>query len=248
MFNKYSKYYDQLYRDKNYKKESNFISSLIEIKKKDLILDIGCGTANHAIHLSKKAKLIVGIDKSKSMISIAKKKIQKKKLNKKINIILNDIKKKKINFKFDKIMMMFHVLCYLNKDKEIENFFKFTSQMLPKNGILICDYWNKDAVNHFGLKPSQKIISENDKKIIRIGQPLKSKIKNVKKIKFIIQYFFKDKKIKQFSEIHKMRPFSKKEIIKFSKRYFYLHKNYTFYKKKPATKKDWTSITILKRR
>ena len=248
MFNKYSQYYDRLYKDKDYKKETNFISNLIKINKKDLILDIGCGTANHAIQLSKKVRHLVGIDKSKAMISIAKKKIKQKKLNKKIDIILNDITKKKIDFKFDKIMMMFHVLCYLNKDKEIKNFFKFTSQMLPKNGILICDYWNKDAVNHFGLKPTKKIINENDKKIIRLGQPLKSKIKNVKKIKFIIQYFFKNKKIKQFSEIHKMRPFSKKEILKFSSRYFYLHKNYTFYKKKPATNKDWTSIKIIKKK
>ena len=144
--------------------------------------------------------------------------------------------------------MMFHVLCYLNKEKEIKNFFMFTSQMLRKNGILICDYWNKEAVKHFGLKPTKKIIRENEKKIIRLGKPLKSKIKNVKKIKFIIQYFSKKDKIKQFSEIHNMRPFSKNEILKYSKKYFTLYKNYAFYKKKPATKKDWTSITILKKK
>ena len=76
--------------DQHYKKETNFISNLIKINKKDLILDIGCGTANHAIQLSKKVRHLVGIDKSKAMISIAKKKIKQKKLNKKIDIILND--------------------------------------------------------------------------------------------------------------------------------------------------------------
>tara|TARA_B100002052_G_scaffold296605_1_gene325441 strand:+ start:1180 stop:1926 length:747 start_codon:yes stop_codon:yes gene_type:complete len=248
MFKKYSEYYDYIYKDKNYKKESKYISKLLKLNKKDSVLDIGCGTANHAIYLSRKVKFLVGIDKSKSMVSIAKKKVLKKKLNNKILIILNDITKKNINFNFNKAIMMFHALCYLNKDNEIKNFFKFTSKMLPKNGILICDYWNKDAVNKYGLKSTKKIIKEKDRKIIRFGKPLKSKIKKIKKIKFTIKYFYKNKKIKEFSEIHNMRPFSKKDILKYSNKYFYLYKNCKYYNQKPATNKDWTSITILKKK
>ena len=74
MFKKYSEYYDYIYKDKNYKKESKYISKLLKLNKKDSVLDIGCGTANHAIYLSRKVKFLVGIDKSKSMVSIAKKK------------------------------------------------------------------------------------------------------------------------------------------------------------------------------
>ena len=77
-FRKYAKYYDLLYKDKDYYNETLYISKIIKKSTKGKkILEIGCGTGSHAIELSKKGFQVCGIDNSKQMISAAKKKNKK---------------------------------------------------------------------------------------------------------------------------------------------------------------------------
>ena len=60
-FNKYSKYYDLLYDDKNYDLESEYVYN--HIKKKSSpksILELGCGSGGHAPFFQRKVlKLLV---------------------------------------------------------------------------------------------------------------------------------------------------------------------------------------------
>ena len=77
-FKKYAKYYDDFYLDKNYSKETRFISSFfIENKKKLNILDLGMGTGTHLINFLQKGHFVDGVEISQKMIEIAKQKIKK---------------------------------------------------------------------------------------------------------------------------------------------------------------------------
>lgn len=66
----YSKYYDLLYRDKNYQEETEYIHRLIQKYQTYAkeILELGCGTGRHAELLSEKGYLLYGIDRSKEMV------------------------------------------------------------------------------------------------------------------------------------------------------------------------------------
>ena len=50
VFDGYSRYYDLLYKDKNYKSESEYISSLIKTHSPNAkkVLELGSGTGIHA--------------------------------------------------------------------------------------------------------------------------------------------------------------------------------------------------------
>ena len=75
-FELYSKYYDLLYKDKNYEVESNYVYESLKdnTKKLETILELGCGSGNHANFLIKKNLTITGLDRSKEMILEAKNK------------------------------------------------------------------------------------------------------------------------------------------------------------------------------
>ena len=73
----YSKYYDSLYTDKNYKDESQLIKKIIKkySSKPVNLLDIGCGTGEYPKLLTSNNLHVTGLDKSSYMIKKAKKKI-----------------------------------------------------------------------------------------------------------------------------------------------------------------------------
>ena len=72
-FIEYSKYYDLLYKDKDYLSEVSYIENiLVKLgKTKCTILDIGCGTGKHADLLEKKNYEVHGIDISETMLEKA---------------------------------------------------------------------------------------------------------------------------------------------------------------------------------
>ncbi len=73
----YADQYDLLYTDKDYEAECDLIE---EVFRKygngriSTILDLGCGTGNHAIPLASRGYHVTGIDISEDMITHAQKK------------------------------------------------------------------------------------------------------------------------------------------------------------------------------
>lgn len=76
LYKKFAKYYDLCYSEKDYSKETGFLKFLIKKYKISgkKILEVGCGTGGHAIHLCREGFDVVGIDLNKEMLDVAKKK------------------------------------------------------------------------------------------------------------------------------------------------------------------------------
>src|SRR6187402_870517 len=83
-FDVYAAFYDLLYKDKDYRGESEYIDTLItkflnKDKSKTTLLDLACGTGKHLLELSTMGYTsLSGSDISKSMIDIATKNTEAK--------------------------------------------------------------------------------------------------------------------------------------------------------------------------
>lgn len=155
-FKNYSSIYNLIYRNKDYKKETNFIINLFKkfkFKKKN-ILEFGSGTGSHAKHFIKKGFTVDGIEKSIQMLSMCKK----------INGVTfhhGDICKTKLKKKFDIILSLFHVFIYQTNNNNIKNFFKNANYHLNKDGLLGFDFWYSPAVNF--QKPQTRLMEKKTK-------------------------------------------------------------------------------------
>ncbi len=71
LFNDYDRYYDILYRDKDYQAEAEYASSLIRKfhPAAKNILELGSGTGIHAGLLSEKGYSIDGVERSPEMLA-----------------------------------------------------------------------------------------------------------------------------------------------------------------------------------
>lgn len=132
---KNANYYDVIYAGKDYKKEAGQIHSIIKKFKKSGgkdMLDVACGTGNHIAYL-KKHYNITGVDISKTMLSIARKKYPK------IKFVVGDMRTFDLKKKFDVVACLFSSVGYMktadNLGKAIRNF----SRHLKPGGVMIVE-------------------------------------------------------------------------------------------------------------
>jgi cyclopropane fatty-acyl-phospholipid synthase-like methyltransferase len=207
VFNKnYSDVYNKIYKKKKYLKETEYISAILKKNKisKGDILELGSGTGNHAKYLLKKKYKIIGVEKSSSMIAIAKK-------IPKLKCVLGDVRTVRLNKKFNAVISMFHVINYMLSSLDLNNFFKTANIHLNANGLLIFDTWHDRSIKIENLSES-KVFKINNYIITRKSNSkiIKNKIIN---IKFKFNIVLNKKIINTFSEKHLIRYFSFKEIM-----------------------------------
>jgi len=73
-FKDYAKYYDLIYKDKDYEKEVDFIENIFWKNRPKKILEVGCGTGNYTKILLKRGYEVTALDISEDMLKIAEEK------------------------------------------------------------------------------------------------------------------------------------------------------------------------------
>jgi SAM-dependent methyltransferase len=137
-FETFAKYYDQIYRQmKDYRKEASILAGVIrrfEDKPSKTLLDVGCGTGEHLKHLSQSFQC-KGIDISKNMIDIARKKV----LNASFEIA--DMTNFRLKEKFDVITCLFSAIGYVQSLRNLERTFNNFNSHSSGGGLVIVEPW-----------------------------------------------------------------------------------------------------------
>ncbi len=245
IFSKYADYYDALYKDKNYNKETQYIEKLINkfAGKKLDILELGCGSGSHAFKLQKKGHKIVAIDRSKKMINLAKKKDEYNK----IQFLTRDLTKYVSKKKFDVIILLFHVINFLDSNKDLKMLAKNSNKNLKKNGIIIFDFINFDGVILDKPKKKIKIVNQKKIKIIRETEPKLIKDKSILNIHFKMTIKNKNKIIDRFKETHKLKLHSILNIKKIFTPNFDLLNIFKWMKFQKFIKNHWFGLIVMKK-
>lgn len=209
----YSLSYDLLYRDKDYKKEVDFIEKIF--KKYSLepktILELGCGTGGHALILSKLGYHITAVDRSIEMLKIAKEKAGKEKVS--IEFIKRDIADCKLGKRFDVVIAMFSVIGYQTTDFLLSSAFKTAYNHLIPGGLFIFDCWYGSAVlKEKPVSKIKKIELNNGEKVIRFTKPDLDALNHTVKVRFKLARLKKGRIISETFESHLMRYFSPQEV------------------------------------
>jgi SAM-dependent methyltransferase len=217
VFNNYARYYDLIYRDKDYVGEAQFIHKLIQTyaPNTQTILELGCGQGKHAVLLAKEGYQIHGVDLSHEMLQKANNSISllPTDLASRLKFSQGDIREVRLNQTFDVIISLFHVISYQTTNEDLLAAFATVKEHLNPGGIFIFDVWYGPAV--LTEKPTTRIKRVEDEKIqvTRIGEPILYANENLVDVNF--QVFIKDKSsgtVEELQETHKMRYLFKPEI------------------------------------
>ena len=201
-FNNFAKYYDLIYKSKDYEKEVDFLENIFESihYEPQKILEVGCGTGNYTRILLERGYKVIALDTSENMLKIARKKCACKFIN-------GDIGDIAINEKFDACIAMFAVIGYITKNSDITKALNNIHRHLKPKGIFTFDVWNGLAVMRILPERRVKEIENNKVRIIRIAVP------NLRPFDHVCEVDYKllilDKRNNTFNEINE------KHIVKF---------------------------------
>lgn len=216
IFNLYGKYYDLLYKDKDYISETNYIKKLINLYKPDSeeLLDLGCGTGKHILSIAESGINVTGVEISEVMLEKAINNLrERKELHHKVKFFHGDLKSIRLKEKYDVIILLFHVMSYQTSNNDLLLTFKTIKEHLKENGICIFDFWYGPAVLTEKPDKREKRLSDDDISILRTSNPVMRINENIVEVNFHVDISDKEgNKIEEFSETHIMRYLFKPEI------------------------------------
>ena len=213
VYEKYAKYYDLIYSSINFNSEIDEISSFLmfENPSTKAILDIGCGTGNYLIGLTKKGYHVDGIDSSPAMVEVARFKIISENIQS--NIILEDMVEYSFKRSYDAAICLFGSLDYLYEDSKVKELLERIDHYLSKGGIFILDFLD---IEYFKQNQPKSVILEGgqaDLKSFRATLP-KVDLQNERlELDFKCTIYRGREIIDYFEEIHSLRLFDHMQLL-----------------------------------
>ena len=206
VFDAYAKYYDLLYKGKDYKAEAEYIMRFIRdyIPEAKNILDLGCGTGKHDIIFAENNFKVTGVELSNKMTELANN--NKIGLDRELKFINGDLRNIRLNEKFDAVISLFHVINYQTSNEDLRNAFRTVKEHLSPNGKFIFDFWYGPAV--LSSRPEFKVrkLSDNECVIERTTEPVMNINENYVDVNFKISVKeVQNNFTQQIEETHRMR-------------------------------------------
>jgi len=218
VFQDYSNYYDLLNTGKEYDRETGYILALAKRHGGDRplrhILNLGCGTGCHDLILARHGYHVTGVDRSETMLEIAKRRLAQESVQPAPVFLAGDITTLDLRQEFDLAVSLFHVLSYQVSNQELRGAMQTAARHLKPGALFIFDFWYGPAVLH--EKPSVRIkrIETDEVKLLRLTEPVLHENTNTVDVNFEVEITTKKTGLRQtLHETHTMRYLFLPEVI-----------------------------------
>jgi SAM-dependent methyltransferase len=207
VFDAYGRYYDLLYREKDYVAEADYIARLLRAYGPGMeLLEFGCGTGKHARLLAERGYRVLGVERSAEMIAHAEQ-------SEGFSCIEGDVCNMRLGRTFDAVLSLFHVVSYQTSNVSACAIFDRAAEHLRTGGIFIFDVWYSPAVYAQRPLPRVKRLSDEHVDIIRIAEPRVYPNENRVDVHYtIVVKDLASAKVREVREVHPMRHFSLPEL------------------------------------
>lgn len=211
-FDAYSRYYDLLYRDKDYAAETASLVKLLQrfAPHSQHVLEFGSGTGKHAALLSTYGYQLTGVERSATMLAKATKVAG-------VRYVQADIREVSLAARFDAVISLFHVLSYLTANRDVQTVFARAAEHLHPQGLFVFDAWYAPAVLMQHPATRVKRMQNDHIAVTRIAEPAHYPNENRVDVQYHI--FVEDlssQQITHLHETHPMRYFSLPELDLFA--------------------------------
>ena len=158
-FEKYSAFYDLLYRDKDYAAEAEYVAKRIRsiFPEARSLLEFGSGTGRHGRLLAAMGFDVHGIERSREMVCVAHAAsgCLFSFSRGSFTCEVGDVCTANLDRSFDAVVSLFHVMSYQTSNQMLRAAFQTAARHLATGGLFLFDVWHGPAV--LSQRPSKRI-------------------------------------------------------------------------------------------
>jgi SAM-dependent methyltransferase len=207
VFETYAKYYDLLYREKDYAGEAAYVHKLIQrdFPGARSVLELGSGTGKHAVMLAERAYDVSGVDRSAEMVALARARGLALESSR-VMFSQGDVRSVRLGRTFDVVVSLFHVMSYQTTNEDLAAAMATAATHLALGGGFIFDCWYGPAVLMQRPEVRVKRLDDDDLSVTRVAEPRLSLSDSTVDVGYTM--FVCDKKTQAwstFNETHRMR-------------------------------------------
>jgi SAM-dependent methyltransferase len=252
-FQKYSTYYDLLYRDKDYAGEARYIVTTIRSVAPDAsrILELGSGTGRHGRLLAKLGFHVHGIERSVDMVAVAHAEpaLPVTATGGSFTCEVGDVRSANLGRTFDAVIALFHVISYQTTNEDLRAAFHVAARHLAPGGVFLFDVWHGPAVLTEGPKERVKNVADKRFEVTRTARPELDSNRSTVKVTYEMQCRDRESgEVAIFSEEHLMRYLFPTEIELLARGCgMRLMKAEEFYTGRPPSASTWGVAYLLQK-
>ena len=206
----YASYYDLFYAEKDYGAEAAFVRDVIRRHRPNAgtVLELGCGSARHAVELVRGGLSVTGVDRSADMIARGQDRISQMSpdLQNRLALVQGDVTDYRPMVEYDAVISLFHVVSYQTTNKSLHGIFRSARAATAEGGLFVFDFWYGPAVLTERPEVRVRRAARAGVHVTRIAEPDHDVNRNTVDVKYTL--FAVDQKTGQATEsteLHAMR-------------------------------------------
>ena len=212
VFGDYARYYNLLYKDKNYRQESAFVLERLNACncQPRTLLDLGCGTGRHAFEVAKQGVVTTGVDMSQTMLDMGREELGRTSgfpAGLPLPCLLSgDARSVRLGKTFDAVTSLFHVMSYQNTEEDALAELETARQHLKPGGVFFFDFWYGPGVLTDPPTERDRVMEDADTLVQRHAKPVHRVNDNIVEVHYTITLTDKRTGAKiELYESHSMR-------------------------------------------
>lgn len=208
VFDEYSRYYDLLYRDKDYSGETDYLVGVLRRfhHAPRRVVELGSGTGRHGRLLAERGFQVTGVERSSTMLAAAATRSIDIPGGGRFSVHPGDARTVRLADRGDVVAALFHVASYQTENADLLALFDTAAAHLDPGGLFVFDVWYGPAVLSQGCQVRVRRMADDNFHVLRIAEPSLLTDRNCVSVKYSIQVRqLHSGDTREFEEQHVMR-------------------------------------------